>query len=122
MERKRHEPDEIVTKLRQVDVLTAQGQSYCVRCAFCLSPNRVNETRSRPVKFAQTTQWEHRLSRSASQARQTPLLRTAGSQQRAECGPLRLPSCVGTGNLIVRHEGDKCWNLIGREFFTHPQA
>jgi putative transposase len=27
MARKRHKPEEIVTKLRQVDVLTAQGQS-----------------------------------------------------------------------------------------------
>ena len=27
MPRKRHKPEEIVTKLRQVDVLTSQGQS-----------------------------------------------------------------------------------------------
>ena len=29
MARKRHKPEEIVAKLRQVDVLTSQGQSVC---------------------------------------------------------------------------------------------
>jgi hypothetical protein len=31
MPRKRHKPEEIVAKLRQVDVLVTQGQSVCGR-------------------------------------------------------------------------------------------
>jgi hypothetical protein len=33
MPRKRHKPEEIVAKLRQVDVLVSQGQTSPTRCA-----------------------------------------------------------------------------------------
>jgi hypothetical protein len=42
MARKRHKPEEIVAKLRQVEVLTAQGQSMADRAAS--EPSPCNQT------------------------------------------------------------------------------
>ena len=75
MSRKRHKPEEIVAKLRQVEVVTAQGRTAA-------EANRsIGVTRSNPGRFGGSGQGRAQLSKSAS---------------RRSC---RSPSCSRPGRL-----------------------